>query len=257
MALEVVVMKVSIRTCTQSIFHSQICLGPSMGDATLRRRIKSWEFEAFFNPQELRKETCLLYEIKWGASHNIWRSSNQNTTQHAEINFMEKFTSERNFKPSVKCSITWFLSWSPCWRCSKAIREFLNQYPNVTLVIFVSRLYWHMEQQHRQELKELVCSGVTIQIMNYSEYRHCWRNFVDYLPEEEDHWPKYPTLWIMLYVLELHCIILGLPPCLKISVRHSDQLVLFSLDLQDCHYQKIPYHVLVATGIIRPFVTWR
>ncbi|NP_001028154.1 C-_U-editing enzyme APOBEC-1 [Monodelphis domestica] len=230
--------------------------GPSVGDATLRRRIKPWEFVAFFNPQELRKETCLLYEIKWG-NQNIWRHSNQNTSQHAEINFMEKFTAERHFNSSVRCSITWFLSWSPCWECSKAIRKFLDHYPNVTLAIFISRLYWHMDQQHRQGLKELVHSGVTIQIMSYSEYHYCWRNFVDYPQGEEDYWPKYPYLWIMLYVLELHCIILGLPPCLKISGSHSNQLALFSLDLQDCHYQKIPYNVLVATGLVQPFVTWR
>lgn len=133
-----------------------------------RRRIQPWEFEVFFDPRELRKEACLLYEIQWGKSHKIWRNSSQNSTKHVELNFIEKFTSERHFCSSVSCSIIWFLSWSPCWECSKAIREFLSQRPTVTLVIFVSRLYQHMDQQNRQGLRDLINSGVTIQIMGAS-----------------------------------------------------------------------------------------
>lgn len=133
-----------------------------------RRRIQPWEFEAFFDPRELRKEACLLYEIKWGMSHNIWRYSGKNTTKHVEINFIEKFTSERHLRPSISCSIVWFLSWSPCWECSKAIREFLSQHPNVTLVIYVARLFQHMDRLNRQGLRDLINSGVTIQIMRTS-----------------------------------------------------------------------------------------
>ncbi|XP_007935404.1 C-_U-editing enzyme APOBEC-1 [Orycteropus afer afer] len=229
--------------------------GPSTGDATLRRRIKPWEFEIFFDPRELRKETCLLYEIKWGTSHNLWRNSCQNATKHAEINFIEKFTSERHFSPSVSCFINWFLSWSPCWECSNAIRNFLREHPNVTLVIYVARLFHHQDQQNRQGLRDLIISGVTLQIMTVSEYCHCWKNFVDYPPGEEVLWPRYPPLWKM-YALELHCIILNLPSCLKIS-RCQHQPTLFSLALKNCHYQMIPPHILLATGLIQPSITWR
>ncbi|XP_075409478.1 C-_U-editing enzyme APOBEC-1 [Tenrec ecaudatus] len=230
--------------------------GPSTGDATLRRRINPWEFEVFFDPRELRKETCLLYEVKWGASHKSWRSSGQNTTKHAEVNFIEKFTSERNLCPSVSCSITWFMSWSPCWECCKAIGEFLTHHPNVTLIIYVARLFQHMDPCNRQGLRDLVVTcGVTIQIMSVPEYDYCWRNFVNYPPGEEAHWPRYPPLWMQLYALELHCIILNLPPCLKISRRYRHQQTLFSLHLKNCHYQVIPPHILLATGLIPPSVT--
>ncbi|XP_014706485.2 C-_U-editing enzyme APOBEC-1 isoform X2 [Equus asinus] len=231
--------------------------GPLAADATLRRRIQPWEFEAFFDPRELRKEACLLYEIKWGMSHNIWRYSGKNTTKHVEINFIEKFTSERHLRPSISCSIVWFLSWSPCWECSKAIREFLSQHPNVTLVIYVARLFQHMDRLNRQGLRDLINSGVTIQIMRTSEYDHCWRNFVNYPPGKEAHWPRYPLLWMKLYALELHCIILSLPPCLMISRRCQNQLTFFRLTLQNCHYQMIPPHILLATGLVQLPVTWR
>ncbi|XP_077024025.1 C-_U-editing enzyme APOBEC-1 [Tamandua tetradactyla] len=231
--------------------------GTSTGDATLRRRIQPWEFEVFFDPRELRKEACLLYEIKWGRSRKIWRNSGQNTSKHVEVNFIEKFSSERQCCPSVSCCITWFLSWSPCWECSKAIREFLSQYPNITLVIYVARLFYHMDQQNRQGIRDLINSGVSIQIMTSSEYGHCWRNFVNYLPGEEAHWPRYPPLWMMMYALELHCIILSLPPCLKISRRCQRQLTFFSLNFQNCHHQMILPHTLFAMGMIQPSVTWR
>ncbi|XP_017367781.1 C-_U-editing enzyme APOBEC-1 isoform X2 [Cebus imitator] len=231
--------------------------GPSTGDPTLRRRIEPWEFYISYDPKELCKETCLLYEIKWGMSWKIWRSSGKNTTNHVEVNFIEKFTSERRFHSSISCSITWFLSWSPCWECSQAIREFLSQHPGVTLVIYVARLFQHMDQQNRQGLRDLVNSGVTIQIMRASEYYYCWRNFVNYPPGEEAHWPRHPPLWMMLYALELHCIILGLPPCLKISRRRQNRLTFFRLHLQNCHYQMIPPHILLAAGLIQPSVTWR
>ncbi|XP_077615095.1 C-_U-editing enzyme APOBEC-1 [Crocuta crocuta] len=231
--------------------------GPSAGDATLRRRIEPWEFEVFFDPRELRKEACLLYEIQWGTSHKIWRNSGKNTTKHVELNFIEKFTSERRFCAPVSCSITWFLSWSPCWECSKAIREFLSRHPGMTLVIYVSRLFWHVDQQNRQGLRDLINSGVTVQVMRVPEYDHCWRNFVNYPPGKEDHWPRYPVVWMMLYALELHCIILSLPPCLKILRRCQNQLTLFRLTLQKCHYQTIPPHILLATGLIQLPVTWR
>ncbi|XP_010944672.1 C-_U-editing enzyme APOBEC-1 [Camelus bactrianus] len=231
--------------------------GPAAGDATLRRRIEPWEFEAFFDPRELRKEACLLYEIRWGSNRGIWRHSSKNTTKHVEHNFIEKFTSERHFRPSVSCSITWFLSWSPCWKCSQAIGEFLDQHPRVTLVIHVARLFQHMDPQNRRGLRDLFTRGVAVQIMGAAVYDYCWRNFVNYPPGKEAHWPRYPPLWMKLYALELHCINLSLPPCLKISRRRQNQLTLFRLEVQNCHYRMIPPHILFATGLIQLPVTWR
>ncbi|EDK99689.1 C-_U-editing enzyme APOBEC-1 isoform a [Mus musculus] len=223
--------------------------GPVAVDPTLRRRIEPHEFEVFFDPRELRKETCLLYEINWGGRHSVWRHTSQNTSNHVEVNFLEKFTTERYFRPNTRCSITWFLSWSPCGECSRAITEFLSRHPYVTLFIYIARLYHHTDQRNRQGLRDLISSGVTIQIMTEQEYCYCWRNFVNYPPSNEAYWPRYPHLWVKLYVLELYCIILGLPPCLKILRRKQPQLTFFTITLQTCHYQRIPPHLLWATGL--------
>jgi CRISPR-associated endonuclease Csn1 len=223
--------------------------GPVAVDPTLRRRIEPHEFEVFFDPRELRKETCLLYEINWGGRHSIWRHTSQNTNKHVEVNFIEKFTTERYFCPNTRCSITWFLSWSPCGECSRAITEFLSRYPHVTLFIYIARLYHHADPRNRQGLRDLISSGVTIQIMTEQESGYCWRNFVNYSPSNEAHWPRYPHLWVRLYVLELYCIILGLPPCLNILRRKQPQLTFFTIALQSCHYQRLPPHILWATGL--------
>lgn len=135
---------------------------------SFRRRIEPWQFEACFDPRQLRKEACLLSEVRWGASPRTWRESCLNTARHVERNFIDKFASERRLQPSVRCSVTWFLSWSPCWECAGAVRAFLAQHPNVTLVIRVARLFWHMEEQNRRGLGELLASGVRLQVMSES-----------------------------------------------------------------------------------------
>ncbi|XP_028910090.1 C-_U-editing enzyme APOBEC-1 isoform X2 [Ornithorhynchus anatinus] len=221
-------------------------------DPTVRRRIKSWEFTSFFDPSQLRKETSLLSEVWWGSSSRLWRSCSQNSTHHVEQSFLDHFQAQRHLGPSTTCTITWFLSWSPCWECARAIRTFLDKYPTVKLTIYVARLYWHMDPQNRQGLRNLVKGGVDVRIMGPSEHYYCWRNFVDYSRGEEEEWPRYHRVPIHLFDLELHCICLDLPACLTISPVKHQQLLSFSLTLHTCHYQKLPPALLLLLGLVRP-----
>uniref|UniRef100_A0A674JLL0 CMP/dCMP-type deaminase domain-containing protein n=1 Tax=Terrapene triunguis TaxID=2587831 RepID=A0A674JLL0_9SAUR len=165
--------------------------------------------------------TYLLYEIRWGRSTKFWRHWCRNTpTQHAEIACLEHDFKKLKFRPSVRCSITWFLSWSPCGKCCRCIVEFVRAHPSVTLKIKAAWLFKHMDERNRQGLRNLMENGVALYIMNLPDYRYCWRTFVAHQNgEEDDYCPLVPSLWIIFYCLELQRVLWS--PCLSLLAHWS------------------------------------
>ncbi|XP_074858616.1 C-_U-editing enzyme APOBEC-1-like isoform X2 [Carettochelys insculpta] len=193
--------------------------------------------EAFmenYDPSLLPRETYLLYEIKWSNSKRlVQRCCHSTHIEHAEIYFLKDIFYKQRYDPSVHCSITWYLSWSPCGDCCKAIRDFLKDQSNINLVIYVARLYHHEIENNRQGLRSLVNIGVTIRLMDLPVYSYCWRTFVcDENKDEDDYWPRHLAPWIMLYSLELQSILQNIPSCLEISVGEN-QAPIFSLCVEE------------------------
>uniref|UniRef100_A0A8C0H368 CMP/dCMP-type deaminase domain-containing protein n=1 Tax=Chelonoidis abingdonii TaxID=106734 RepID=A0A8C0H368_CHEAB len=128
-----------------------------------RGKISQKTFIDTYDPSVLRRVQYMLYEIKWSNNKRPQQSCCHRTgTKHAEIYFLEDVFRKERSDPSAHCFITWFMSWSPCGYCCKEIRGFLKDQPNVNLVIYVARIYWHKREINLLGLRSLMNIGVSI-----------------------------------------------------------------------------------------------
>ncbi|XP_030176518.1 DNA dC-_dU-editing enzyme APOBEC-3F-like [Lynx canadensis] len=96
---------------------------------------------------------------------------------HAEQCFLSWFRDQYPYRDEYY-NVTWFVSWSPCPTCAEEVVEFLEEYRNLTLSIFTSRLYYFGDPNYQEGLCTLRDAGVQLDIMSYDDFKHCWDNFV-------------------------------------------------------------------------------
>ncbi|XP_055521283.1 single-stranded DNA cytosine deaminase [Leucoraja erinacea] len=118
-----------------------------------------------------RRDSPVSRSLDFGYLRNIPGS-------HAE-ELLLRILSGWPLDPLRPLCLTLYASWSPCAQCSHRLATFLQRWPNLTLRLFVARLYYCQGSgPHPGGLRRLRVAGVSLGVMGYTDYSYCWDNFV-------------------------------------------------------------------------------
>ncbi|XP_008278669.1 probable C-_U-editing enzyme APOBEC-2 [Stegastes partitus] len=80
---------------------------------------------------------------------------------------------------AIKCTVTWYVSSSPCSACTAKIAEVLKARKNIKLTIFAARLFEWEEAEIQAGLKALHAAGCKLRVMKPLDFSYTWDTFVE------------------------------------------------------------------------------
>ncbi|XP_043919259.1 DNA dC-_dU-editing enzyme APOBEC-3F-like [Protopterus annectens] len=126
--------------------------------------------------------SCIVYMITANDMSDFYRSGLslkwRNQREHAEEECIDKLEYELcNVKRP--CTVTLFMSWTPCSECVPIIIDFVQRHRNVRLRILAARIYYHEEPENREGLRILFTYCVDLKMMKWADYYFLWYSFGD------------------------------------------------------------------------------
>ncbi|KAL6111348.1 apobec2 [Pungitius sinensis] len=155
-------------------------------------RIESFAFKFQFKNVEYssgRNKTFLCYLVdKGNTTDGLMRGylEDEHTGSHAEEAFFIQCLP--NYDPSVRYTVTWYVSSSPCSACAAKISEVLKARKNIKLNIFAARLFEWEETDIQAGLKALHTAGCKLRVMKPLDFSYTWDTFVENEDEPLNLW---------------------------------------------------------------------
>ncbi|XP_061908930.1 C-_U-editing enzyme APOBEC-2-like [Entelurus aequoreus] len=152
-------------------------------EITARERIDHFAFKFQFKNVEYssgRNKTFLCYLVdKGNTTEGLDRGclEDEHTGPHAEDAFFTQCLSD--YVPSLKYTITWYVSCSPCSACAAKIADELKAKKNIQLNIFAARLLEWEEAEIQAGLKALQKVGCKLRVMKPLDFSYVWDTFVE------------------------------------------------------------------------------
>nr|XP_057937568.1 C->U-editing enzyme APOBEC-2a [Doryrhamphus excisus] len=146
-------------------------------------RIDPFAFKFQFKNVEYssgRNKTYLCYLVdKGNTDDGLLRGclEDEHTGPHAEEAFFTQCLSD--YSPSLKYTITWYVSSSPCSACAAKISDELNAKKNIKMSIFAARLFEWEEAEIQAGLKALQKAGCKLRMMKPLDFSYTWDTFVE------------------------------------------------------------------------------
>ncbi|XP_078247526.1 DNA dC-_dU-editing enzyme APOBEC-3H-like isoform X2 [Pogona vitticeps] len=148
----------------------------------LKTLLPEKDFEENFNNTFQPHKTLVLFSLKkdksslwktWGYAYN---NPNNEHAEHLILDNIEIYIQENQIKG--RHTLTLFMSYTPCRKCSARIKSFLTSRNDLCMDIKASRPYFFEYKSEQKGLYLLKSLGVSIKMMDQFDYEQCLHEFV-------------------------------------------------------------------------------